>query len=436
MTRAWVTAGILTLQATLSQAEQLPNAVTHSDFPPTDLELALLGRDLFFDPLLSGNLNISCATCHHPSLATGDAMSLSIGEGGTALGPDRRVTVRNRPQARVPRNASALFNLGAYEFTVLFHDGRAARDAAAPFGIRMPAGRDLERPMPTVLAAQALMPVQSPDEMAGQPGENAIADAVAEGRIGGPDGAWAMITARVAANPVYAARFAPFLDGRAMHISDIARALAEFETHEFRATDSPFDAYLAGDKDALDPAQRRGMDLFYGDAACSSCHSGPFQTDHGFHALGLPQFGPGKDTDGYSDIGRAYVSGEETDRYRFRTPSLRNVAETAPYGHNGAYATLEGIVRHHLDPMASLSAYDRAQVRLASAPGTADDWRAMDDFDELMRIAESIEIAPVSLTDAQIADLIAFLGALTDPASLDGRLGVPETVPSGLPVER
>ncbi len=436
MTRVWVTVGILSLQASLSPAANVPNAVTHSDFPQTDMELALLGRDLFYDPLLSGNLNISCATCHHPSLATGDAMSLSLGEGATGLGPKRVPDTRNAPKARIPRNAPPLFNLGAFEYSTMFHDGRVERDATAPFGVRLPDGPVLYRPVSSVLAAQALMPIQSAEEMAGQPGENAVANALADGNISGEHGVWDLITRRVAEVPEYSQRFSAIIADRALHITDIARAIAEFESYEFRATNSAFDAHLAGDDQALSPPQAQGMTLFYGKARCSTCHSGPFQTDHKFHALGLPQFGPGKEADTQSDIGRARVTGLPEDAYRFRTPSLRNVAATAPYGHNGAYATLDGIIRHHLNPVGALAAYDRDQVLLHDAELEGRDWQVMDDFDALMGLAESAEIMPVDLSDDEIAKIIAFLGALSDPTSLKGRLGVPETVPSGLPVDR
>jgi len=435
MKRVWVTVGILSLQATLSLAADLPDAVTHSDFPPLDADLALLGRDLFFDPVLSGNLNIACATCHHPSMGTSDAMSLSYGEGAVGLGPDRRPGTRNAPHSRLARNAPGLWNIGAYEFVSLFHDGRSELDADAPFGIRMPPGRVLPRPVPNLLSAQALLQVQSADEMAGHAGENAIADAVAEGSITGAGGAWGIVTARIADNPVYAARFAAFTGDRPLNITDIGRAIGEFVTHEFMAVDSPFDAWLRGDTSALDAQQIRGMELFHGKAGCASCHSGPFQTDHGYHAIGLPQIGPGTLEGTRADLGRGLVTGEEEDNYRFRTPSLRNVALTAPYGHNGAYATLEGIVRHHLDPMAALSRYDRSQAKLHPIASGADDWQALDDPEEVMRLAMAIEIEPVSLSDAEVADLLAFLGALTDPGSASGRLGVPDTVPSGLPVD-
>jgi hypothetical protein len=88
----------------------------------------------------------------------------------------------------------------------------------------------------------------------------------------------------------------------------------------------------------------KGMKLFYGRADCADCHSGTFQTDLEFHAIGIPQIGPGFGGVGFQgreDFGREGVTGDPEDRYKFRTPSLRNVALTAPYGHDGFYRTLE-----------------------------------------------------------------------------------------------
>lgn len=431
--RLWVTAALTSLSATLSLASDLPTAVTPADFPATDPLLVDIGRDLFFDPILSGNRNIACATCHHPALASADGLSLGLGEGAVDLGARRRVLADAPPPARIPRNAPALFNLGAHEFTVMFHDGRVERDDEAPFGFRMPAGATLERPVPSALAAQALMPPTSADEMAGQDSENAVARAAQAGHFAGADGVWDLLCQRIEALPGYADRFRRVIGDRKLHFTDIARAIAEFETYEFQSINSPFDLYLRGDG-TLTRDQLAGMDLFYGAAGCASCHSGPFQTDHQFHAIGLPQFGPGKET-GYADRGRLAVSGAAEDRYRFRTPSLRNVAVTAPYGHNGAYADLDAMVRHHLAPIAALTSYDRAQARLPQAEVT-DDWIVMDDEAEVMRIAEAVEIIPVTLTDVEIDRILAFLGALTDPQARTGRLGPPDAVPSGLPVDR
>ncbi|MEQ6247931.1 cytochrome c peroxidase [Sulfitobacter sp. HNIBRBA3233] len=414
-------------------AGPMPSVVDDEDFHQFPPALVELGRDLFFDPILSGNKNIACATCHHPTLGTSDGVSLSIGEGGTGLGTARHPEAENAPKARIPRNAPALFNLGAKEFNVLFHDGRVARDRHAMFGIRMPEGRTLERPVVSPLAAQATLPILSPDEMSGHPGENEVADAVAADRIHGPDGAWAILTGRVAGIPEYRTRFADIGMGD-LHITDIGTALAAFIGAEFRATDSPFDRYLAGE-DSMSDAQLEGMDLFYGKARCATCHSGPFQTGHMFYAIGLPQLGPGKNAHAaYADTGLGLISGNDEDSYRFRTPSLRNVTQTGPYGHNGAYADLEAMVRHHLKPVESLAAYSRDNVRLAAGV-SADDWQAMEDFDEVMRIAEAIEISDVALEEAEIARILDFLGSLTDPQIGKTGLGVPASVPSGLPLD-
>jgi len=434
--RFWVTAGTLSLLASLSQAADLPDAVTHADFPETDPDLVLLGRDLFFDPILSGNKNIACATCHHPTLASADGMSLGLGEGAVALGPDRRIDPDNAPQNRIPRNAPALFNLGAYEFTVFFHDGRVQTDQSATFGVKMPAHAELERPVPSPLAAQALMPPTSFDEMAGQDEENPISVAARDKVFRGIGGVWDLLCKRIEEVPEYVARFEKHLNGRKLHFTDVARAIAEFQVYEFQTINSPFDHYLRGDHFALTDQQKAGMEVFYGDGNCASCHSGPFQTDHSFHAIGLPQFGPGKEEGSYADKGRIAVTGDHEDRYRFRTPSLRNVSITGPYGHNGAYADLESMVRHHLSPIRSLANYDRAQARLHDVSVEADDWGAMDDFDEVMRIAEATEITPVELTEQQVQDLLAFLDALTDPQAIAGKLGAPDSVPSGLPMDR
>lgn len=411
-------------------AGPLPSPVNDADFHSFPTELITLGRDLFFDPVLSGNKNIACATCHHPTLGTSDAISLSLGEGGIGLGLVRYVDPRNIPKDRIPRNAPALFNLGAKKFTVMFHDGRTAKDRHATFGIAMPEGRTLERPVPSVLAAQNILPILSPAEMAGDPGENEVADAVAAERILGPDGAWDILARRVDAIPEYRARFAALGTAR-VHITDIGTALSAFIGAEFRATDSPFDRYLRGE-DAMTEAQLEGMDLFYDKARCSTCHSGPFQTDHNFYAIGLPQFGPGKSE--YVDHGRGMVTGLSADMYRFRTPSLRNTTQSAPYGHNGAYADLEDMVRHHLDAVKGLATYDRSKA-LLSRDLEKMDWEAMDDFDEVMRIAEAIEIINVSLEQAEIDRIIAFLGALTDEGAGKRGLGVPASVPSGLPMD-
>jgi cytochrome c peroxidase len=129
------------------------------------------------------------------------------------------------------------------------------------------------------------------------------------------------------------------------------------------------------------------------------------------------------------------VTHNPTDRYRFRTPSLRNVAQTGPWGHDGAFATLEAIVRHHLDPRSSLTSYDATQIVMPPRRDLdALDLVAHEDRAVVAAIAAAIEIAPPTppLSEREVRDMLDFLHALTDPAATDLRKWVPKRVPSGL----
>ena len=178
---------------------------------------------------------------------------------------------------------------------------------------------------------------------------------------------------RLEANEEYRIAFLDsFEDGKAS-AANAARALASY-LRTLRAGDAPIDRHLAGDTNALGEAALRGMRVFTGQGNCSECHPFPLFTDHRLHNTGV-SYGAG-------DAGRYAVTGQEADRGRFKTPSLRNVAQTAPYMHDGSLASLEEVVEHydsggahnpHLDP----------------------------------------QITPLGLTDTQKADLIAFLQALT-----------------------
>ncbi|MEM1430773.1 MAG: cytochrome c peroxidase [Pseudomonadota bacterium] len=418
----------------------LPAPVTEADFPEHSSEEVKLGQLLFYDAILSGNRNIACATCHHPRFATSDGLSLGLGEGATGLGPERRALADNAPEQRIPRNSPALFNLGAREFTVMFHDGRIEADPSRPSGLRTPLEEEMVRGFDGILSAQTMFPVLSPDEMAGHYQENEIAKAVRQGLLTGESGAWGLISARVAAIPAYADRFAAvypeIAEGREIAFTDISNAIAAFIDVEWRSIDSPFDAYLRSEG-TLDPAAMRGMSLFYGAAGCVSCHSGPFQTDHGFHAMGQPQLGPGKAERFEShqrDVGRMRVTGRLEDAYAFRTPSLRNVTRTGPWGHAGAYSDLADFLRHHGDPVAGLAAY-APQAVLPDLQDTKPDWAILTTPSELDEISAAVTRHAPPLSEAEIGDIIAFLESLTDPAALDGRLGIPDDVPSGLPVE-
>jgi cytochrome c peroxidase len=308
--------------------------------------------------------------------------------------------------------------------------------------------------------------------MAGQADENAVAQAVDAGFL---ELAWQILADRLRGIPGYVDRFvAAFSDVDAsadIKITHAANALAAFQTVAFRADQSRFDEFLrTGAAWLLSTEERRGMNLFYNKAGCANCHSGPLLTDQQFHAIAMPQIGPGKghgndtsyeDLTGYAekleDEGRFAVTGDPFDVFKFRTPSLRNITETAPYGHDGAFATLEGVVRHHLDPIGSLNAY--LPVSLAgSQPGSptepincehlsvasGDDDKAQISRDSWVhctdrlrqRVAAANELEPVTLTDREIQDLIAFLGTLTDNRAERLQRIAPDSLPSGLALTR
>ncbi|MCK0120285.1 cytochrome-c peroxidase [Loktanella sp. F6476L] len=424
--------------ATASTAQNLPAPVMNDDYAPIDLAEAKLGQLLFYDPILSGNKSVACATCHHPALGTADGVSLSFGDGGIGLGADRQFDPENTPEERIPRNAPALFNLGAHEFTVMFHDGRLEADPTKSGGIRTPMDADMVVGFASVLSAQTMFPVLSRDEMAGSHRENDIGRAVRQGLIAGEGGAWDMIARRVADIPDYAERMAevyPHIDEpQDIAFTDISNAIAVFMAHEWRSDTAPFDAVLRGERELAGDAAR-GMDLFYGDAGCASCHSGPFLTDHDFHAMGAAQIGPGKSAtfeDHHRDEGRFRVTGDPADLYAFRTPSLRNVALTGPYGHAGGHKDLDVFIAAHANPVAGLENYDAKQAVLPAFD--VDDFAVMNDPDQVAEITKAVVTPSIKLTDADITALIAFLDTLTDPVATTGRLGSPSDVPSGLPV--
>ena len=409
--------------------------LTDADFPSINSAKIELGKLLFFDKILSGNKNTSCATCHHPLAATGDGLSLSAGEGGQGLGITRDA---GDIYERVPRNAPHVYNLGAKQFTTMFHDGRVMSNDEDPTEIYTPAGTftDLDNP----LAAQAMFPPTSGTEMAGQPGENRIANAAA--KPNNEKKVWSLLTRRVMKIKAYRKAFKKVYPGTKISFVHIANSIGAFEAAAFRADNSPFDRFLRGEKSAMSKNAKIGWRLFKGKANCISCHSGVFLTDQDFHAIGIPQIGPGKGDgpSGFDDYGREQVTGDDDDRYKFRTPTLRNVALTGPWGHDGAYNTLEGIVRHHLDAVQAFEEYDLNQAVLPSRVDLDDlDEEAYEllnkeDKERIEAFVDAIEIEPVYLSDREVQFVIDFLHALTDPASLDLRWTVPKSVPSGLPI--
>jgi cytochrome c peroxidase len=394
--------------------------------------LVTLGQALYFDKELSGNRDISCATCHHPQEHTTDGLPLSIGTGGRGLGPDR---IMGDGRRFIPRNAPDVFNRGSPAWRTIFWDGRASQRADG--SLISPAGNQLPAGLTGILAVQAMFPVTSRDEMRG-----AVNDRDAFGRpnelaaLSDEDytAIWRGIMARLLAIPEYASLFQtayPNMPPNQLGFQHAANAIAAFEMAAYTLTDSPWDRYLAGDREALSNDAKQGALIFFGKGQCSACHAPPLFSEQLHHNLAIPQIGPGKDDYGH-DYGRYTVTGVEAQKYAFRTPPLRNVTLTGPWAHNGAFSSLEAMIRHHLDPAGSLRSYDPAQHL---PPDLALTFRTDEALlaDMLAHLDPRLaQIEPLS--NGEIKDLLAFLAALADPAARNLGHTVPDRVPSGLPV--
>jgi cytochrome c peroxidase len=264
-----------------------------------------LGRALFFDPQLSADGTVSCASCHRPEFAFADDASVSPGVYG-------RLGTRNTPSA-----------LNAAYGRHFLWDGRS-----------------------TTLEDQVLLPIEHEAEMG-----SALSEVIV----------------RLAADSGHRARFERAF-GAAPSAERMSHALASY-LRTLRSGNSAADRFRAGDTTALTAEARRGFRLFVGKAQCATCHGGAMMSDQGFHNTGVA-WRNGR----LADAGRALVTGAAADSGAFKTPSLRNVALTAPYMHDGSMQTLEevlafygrgGVPNPHLSPEIiplRLSAGDRADL--------------------------------------------------------------------------
>jgi cytochrome c peroxidase len=287
----------------------LPALSSPADNPQTAAKVEL-GRYLFFDKGLSGNGSLSCASCHDPARGFSDGRRLPVGFDGRTL----------------PRHSPTLLN-AAYN-TTQFWDGRAS-----------------------TLEEQARVPITSPFEMHLE--------------------SEAQITRRLGTNAYYLNEFRAVFNGFP-DLKNVAMALAAFE-RTLVTTNSRFDRYVSGDKQALTPEEKKGLVLFLAKARCARCHSGPNFSDNEFHNLGVG---------GAVDSGRYVVTRNPLDRGAFKTPGLRNVDTHAPYMHDGSLPTLEAVIDY----------YNRG--------GNSD-------------ANKSKLLTPLGLTAQEKRDLLAFLQALT-----------------------
>ena len=420
---------------------------TGRDLPNINEPIAQLGMKLFFTKALGGDMDSACVTCHHPVLGGGDDLSLPVGvdaEVADLLGPGRFHSAGGEHfdgGPTVPRNAPSTFNLALWD-QVLFHDGRVESLGKTPgvngddgMGIRTPDvafGQVDPNSGENLAVAQSRFPVTSPEEMKNfgfmDGTNNAEVREFLEQRVGGygtpPGGAlslndWLAEFREAFAQPEATAE-------ELVTFENITLAMATYERSQV-FVDTPWKSYVSGNDDAISDSAKRGALIFFNDTAngganCASCHSGDFFTDEKFHVIGMPQIGRGKGngTNGDDDFGRFRETGDEQDKYAFRTPTLLNTTATGPWGHAGAYTSLENAVRHHLDPQAALDNFDWLQLapNIQATNMVANTQLAIDKL-VANRAAGIMSLENVSLNDSQIADLMAFLEALTDPCVED-----------------
>lgn len=414
--------------------------------PAQSQALIDLGKELFFSKSLSGNFDVACASCHHPELAGGDGLSLSVGE--KAYNPDIIGFGRwhdwrnsNDPKANggpnVPRNASTTFNSFFFN-RALFHDGRVfSLDSTTTanganqrhhtpdsrLGTYDPkAGENL-------LATQARFPVTSPEEMRGFSNNevNANSENIRSRLAARLMGTTKEISINDATKWFQLFRKAyndPNIgDDKLITFKNIQTALAAYQSSQI-FINNPWYSYIKGNSEALTKAQKKGALIFFnpsnkGGAGCAICHTPPTFTDERFHNIAAPQIGRGKHFN-QIDNGRREATQNNDDRFKFRTPSLLNITETSPYTHAGAFYSLKQTIEHHLAPEASLNNFDfsmqdNPQMKYVSKLYPDSKKISLMALKKLQETNDSLLPQQVSLTEEQLTNLIAFLSALTDP---------------------
>jgi cytochrome c peroxidase len=365
--------------------------------PRTNPAAVRLGRLLFWDPILSGSKDTACATCHHPDFAYADGRDLSRGTGSVGLGP-KRVDVSKGQVPVVKRNSPTILNVA---FNGIDDDdddddrrgGR--RFAGTPEVVNQARAPMFWDSRVRSLETQALEPIKALEEMRG----HAYSEAEAVDAV----------VARIRNIPEYVTLFQEvFGSGTAVDGPRIGDAIAAFE-RSLVGMSSPFDRFRAGDFDAMTAQQRRGLETF-DEVGCDRCHDGPMFSDFDHH------------TEGVAEHPLLAQPDPGAGRFRFRTPTLRNVAVTAPYMHNGMLATLQDVLRF----------YDNGRSENPNVSNEQDRDRGRDrarNGNAIPRVSGQFRRVD-DMSESEMADIIAFLNALTD-SNFDRT--IPARVPSGLP---
>ena len=393
-------------QAAATQGSLGP-PVAPPENPMTDAKVHL-GRALFWDEQLSTLDTMACATCHLPEAAGADPRTMQDLLGSTYIGWDRTfgteddthsspgiagheshlgLTFKKQtelgPQLTI-RNTPMVFD-SAY-LPILLMDGRATEEFVDPMTgqVISPTGAALE--------AQAIIPFSDQKEMSffERPVPDVIADVRAVAPLAIAEDVPVELTTWIAGRS-YDQLFEEAFGSPGVDIVRVGQAVASYERTLVTHDQIPFDAYLDGDVNALTAEERAGHDVFLA-KGCVTCHPGAIMSDHVFRNIGLDTI--------YDDVGREFITGDPTDHGRFRTPTLRNLALTAPYFHDGSALTIAEAVEF----------FDIGGTHFAP------------NKDPLM--------VPLAMTAQEKAQLVAFLGRpLTDPraANFEGpyeRLGL------------
>ena len=351
-------------EALLTTLETAAIAPISAPTAPADA-LVELGKTLFFDTTLSGNRDLSCASCHHPLLDTADSSPVAIGPNGYTQVNVLDLTAR-------------------HALNTLNWDGAVSAETTDD----------------DLLATHALIHLADRDIMRGN---NSAIGSLPDDAY---DGIWRGVALRLTEIEAYPALFAAaFPDEEVIAPAQIGRALAAYQRAHFSTPQTDWDKFIDGERDALSDAEKRGALVFYGKARCATCHAGTLFTDGRYHNIAVPQIGE------EVNFGRYAVTNDPRDYFSFRTPPLRNVALTPPYMHNGTYQTLRDAVRHHLDAQDMLNGYDPTHLPESLAETLKTDGYT---YRLMARTLSDYAVNPPLLTGAEFEDLLAFLNALTD----------------------
>lgn len=295
---------------TIAVLGALPRQVVDPADNPTTTRKVELGRLLFYDPILSGSKDVSCATCHQPEFNYAEFLETSIGVNGVGSGSKRHfLSPNNIPFVR--RNSQSILNTA---FNGI-RNGETYQPESAPMFWDNRA-KSLEE--------QALIPIVTLEEMRGRSlAEESILDEIIE---------------RIKNIQEYQSLFSEAFPGEKdpIQAGTVAKAIAAYE-RTLIATNSRFDQYMRGDSSALSTSEKEGLALFL-KTGCARCHSGPMLSDFKLHTLGVPDSQNRKEPDAGPN-----------NSFAFRTPTLRNLRYTAPYMHSGKFNTLEQVLEFYED---------------------------------------------------------------------------------------